>query len=333
MSYTIGIDLGGSKIALGLVGPQDEILARRRIETNADAGLQSVVERIAVEVAALRATLPPGEVVAAVGVGAPGPLNHVKGELLTLVNLPGISNTPFRRVLSERLSLPVALDHDAKAAALGEFHFGAGRARDSMIYIVIGTGVGAAIIYEGALLYGESNSAGESGHMTVDPNGRRCHCGSRGCLEAYAGGPALSRGYAEKTGEHISGDQIAARAQAGEEKALGVFHDAGRALGIAIASLAMTLNIETFVIGGSVSQAGELLLGPARESLKDYSFRAVSARLRVVASALDEDGPILGAAVMARRLPHLKLSAKVCCCQDVSCWIHLSCDGLPTLVG
>ena len=302
MSHVVGIDLGGSKIALGLVSPRDEILARRRIDTDSDAGLQSVVERIAVEVAALRAVLTPDKSLGAVGVGAPGPLNHVTGELLTLVNLPGISNSPFRRVLSERLSLPVALDHDAKVAALGEFHFGAARERDSMIYIVIGTGVGAAIIYQGALLYGESNSAGESGHMTVDPNGRLCHCGSRGCLEAYTGGPALSRQYAAKTGDIISGDEIAARARAGDELALQVFHEAGRALGIAIASLAMTLNIETFVIGGSVAKAGELLLGPAREALLSYAFRAVSARVNVVASRLGEDAPILGAAHMARRL-------------------------------
>lgn len=302
MSHRIGIDLGGSKIALGLVSPADEILARRRIDTNADAGLERVVKRIADEVEALAATLTSEEAVAAVGVGAPGPLDHIKGELLTLVNLPGISNSPFRRVLSERLALPVALDHDAKVAALGEFHFGAGRGRDSMIYIVIGTGVGAAIIYKGALLYGEGNSAGECGHMTVDPRGRPCHCGSRGCLEAYTGGPALSRQYAEMTGDDITGADIAARARSGDAQALQVFTDAGRALGIAIASLAMTLNIETFVIGGSVAKAGDLLLEPARETLPGYAFRAVSERVRVVASELGEDAAILGAAHMARRL-------------------------------
>lgn len=302
MSHRIGIDLGGSKIALGLVSPADEILARRRIDTNAAAGLERVVERIADEVEALAATLTSEEAVAAVGVGAPGPLDHIKGELLTLVNLPGISNSPFRRVLSERLALPVALDHDAKVAALGEFHFGAGRGRDSMIYIVIGTGVGAAIIYQGALLYGEGNSAGECGHMTVDPRGRPCHCGSRGCLEAYTGGPALSRQYAEMTGDDITGADIAARARSGDVQALQVFTDAGRALGIAIASLAMTLNIETFVIGGSVAKAGDLLLEPARETLPGYAFRAVSERVRVVASELGEHAAILGAAHMARRL-------------------------------
>ena len=161
----------------------------------------SVIERIAVEVEALEATLPAGGRVEAVGIGAPGPVDHVSGDLLTLVNLPGISNSPFRRVLQERLSLPVALDHDAKVAALGEFHYGAGRERESMIYIVIGTGVGAAIIYQGELIYGESNSAGESGHMTVDPNGHQCHCGSRGCLETYASGPALAKHYAAAAGE------------------------------------------------------------------------------------------------------------------------------------
>ena len=302
MSATIGIDLGGSKIALGLVAADERILARRRIDTRSDAGLESVLGRIAAEVDALNAELPPGQSAAAIGLGAPGPVDHIRGDLLTLVNLPGISNTPFRQALSQRLGLPVALDHDAKVAALGEFHFGAGRDRDSMIYIVIGTGVGAAIIYAGQLLYGEGNSAGECGHMSVDPNGHRCHCGSRGCLEAYASGPALSRHYAAATGISISGDEIARRAKTGDAAARQVFDEAGRALGIAIATLAMTLNIETFVIGGSVARAGELLLRPARETLPGYAFAAVAARLRVMASALGEDAPILGAAYLARQL-------------------------------
>ena len=301
MSHVIGIDLGGSKIALGLVNPRDEISARRRIDSESEAGLQSVVERIAIEVDALKATLPPEQKVEAVGVGAPGPVDHIHGDLLTLVNLPGISNTPFRRALRERLALPVALDHDAKVAALGEFHFGAGRRRESMIYIVMGTGVGAAIIYQGQLIYGEGNSAGESGHMTVDPKGHPCHCGSRGCLETYTSGPALAKHYAAATGEKVSGAEVTERALAGDETARELLGTAGRALGIAIASLAMTLNIEQFVIGGSVALAGDLLLDAARASLKQYSFKAVSARVQVAASEMGEDAPILGAGWMARQ--------------------------------
>ena len=197
--------------------------------------------------------------------------------------------------------MPVALDHDAKAAALGEFHFGAGRDGDSMIYIVIGTGVGAAIIYQGKLIYGEGNSAGESGHMTVDPKGHPCHCGSRGCLETYASGPALAKHYAAASGQTVTGAEVTKRAMAGDEIALDVLAAAGRALGIAIASLAMTVNIERFVIGGSVAQAGDLLLDAARESLKQYSFKAVSAKVKVSATRLGEDAPILGAAWLARQ--------------------------------
>ena len=302
MSVVVGIDLGGSKIALGLVDAETRILSRRRIDTKSAAGLDNVITRIAEQVDSLRRELPAGQGITALGVGAPGPVDHITGDLLTLVNLPGISNSPFRRVLSQRLGLPVALDHDAKVAALGEFYFGAGKKRESMVYIVIGTGVGAAIIYEGRLIYGESNTAGESGHMTIDPHGPVCHCGSRGCLEAYASGPALSRQYEAATGVALSGGEIAARARDGDPSARAVFQEAGQALGIAIASLAMTLNIETFVIGGSVAKAGDLLLGPARESLKGYSFQAVSARLRVAASKLGEDAPILGAAALARGL-------------------------------
>ena len=303
MSHVIGIDLGGSKIALGLVSSGNAILARRRIDTDSERGLDSVIGRIAHEVNALKSALPPGATVAAVGIGAPGPVDRINGDLLTLVNLPGISNTPFRRALSERLSLPVLLDHDAKVAALGEFHFGAGRARKSMIYIVIGTGVGAAIIYESALIYGEGNSAGESGHMTVDPNGYLCHCGSRGCLETYTSGPALAKHYAAVTGERVTGEEVNRRARAGDAVAQDLLQGAGRALGVAIASLAMTLDIELFVIGGSVSRAGDLLLEPARQSLKGYAFKAVSERVRVAVSLLGEDAPILGAAWLARQLP------------------------------
>lgn len=300
MSHVIGIDLGGSKIALGLVSPRDEIIARRRIDTASDAGLQSVVERIAIKVDALKAELPSEQSAVAVGIGAPGPVDHLSGDLLTLVNLPGISNTPFRRALQEGLALPVALDHDAKVAALGEFHYGAGRGRQSMIYIVMGTGVGAAIIYQGQLIYGESNSAGESGHMTVDPNGHQCHCGSRGCLETYTSGPALAKHYAVATGEKITGAEVTERALAGDEAARTLLRRAGWALGVAIAALAMTLNIELFVIGGSVALAGDLLLDAARASLKQYSFKAVSARVQVAASEMGEDAPMLGAAWLAR---------------------------------
>lgn len=302
MSWVIGIDLGGTKIASGLVSPDNVIVAQSRIETNADDGLDVVIQRIAEQVETLKQKLPDGESLTGVGICTPGPVDHITGDLLTLINLPGISNTPFRRALEDKLGIPVRLDHDAKVAALGEFHYGIGRERDSMIYVVIGTGVGAAIIYEGNLLYGESNTAGESGHMTVNPDGHRCHCGSRGCLETYTSGPWLERHYAELSGEHISGAEITSRAIDGDENALTILTQAGRALGIAVASMAMMINVEMFVIGGSVSGAGDLLLNPARQSAKDYSFQAVSEKIKIEQSSLGDSAPILGCAWMARQL-------------------------------
>ena len=303
MSWVVGIDLGGSKIALGLVSPADEIVSRSRIDTRADEGLEAVIERIAAQINRLKQDLPAAERMASVGICTPGPVDPVSGDLHTLVNLPGISNTPFRRRLQARLGLPVKLDHDAKAAALGEFYYGAGRERGSMIYLVIGTGVGAAIIYEGRLIYGEGNSAGETGHMTVDPGGHLCHCGSRGCLETYTSGPWLARHYAQASGnETAAGAEVTRRAIAGDSIAIQVLNQAGHALGIAVASMAMMVNIEQFVIGGSVAGAGELLLAAARESLPRYAFQAVSAKVKIISSKLGEDAPLLGSAWMARQL-------------------------------
>ncbi|NUQ05348.1 MAG: ROK family protein [Anaerolineae bacterium] len=193
MSWVIGIDLGGTKTAVGLVSPENQVVGQRRIATHEEEGPASIVERIAGQIADLEREH--GQKAEAVGICCPGPVDHRSGSLLTLVNLPGLSNTPLRRLLADRLGLPVRLDHDAKAAALGEFHYGAGRGRGSMVYVVIGTGVGAAIILDGKLHYGESNTAGEVGHITVDRHGDLCACGSRGCMETYTSGPWLARRY------------------------------------------------------------------------------------------------------------------------------------------
>ncbi len=307
-NWVIGIDLGGTKTALGLISPDNRVVAHRRMPTDADQGPQAVVERIARLVAELESELPAGEKVAALGICTPGPVDHVSGTLLTLVNLPGLSNTPLRQLLAERLNLPVRLDHDAKAAALGEFYYGAGRGRNSMVYVVIGTGVGGAIIIDGQLYYGERNSSGEVGHMTVNPQGEACHCGSRGCLEVYTSGPRLVHRYQQACAgqppalnqEPITGERIAHLASHGDPIAAKIMNEAGEALGIAVASMAMMLNIELYVIGGSVSKAGDLLLEPARGTAPRYCVRAVGARVQIVASALGDDGPILGSGWLAR---------------------------------
>ncbi|MCD6287446.1 MAG: ROK family protein [Anaerolineae bacterium] len=314
--WVIGVDLGGTKIALGLIDPQDRIVTQQRIATAAEEGPVTTVARIAVAVEVLSRHLPAGASVDALGICTPGPVNHVTGMLIDPPNLPGLHNAPLRDTLSARLGIPVCLEHDAKAAALGEFHYGAGRGERSMVYIVVGTGVGSAIILDGHLYRGAHNSAGEIGHTMFDPDGDLCACGSRGCVETHLAGPWLARRYkrarrcepalgravsAPEGDTTITGEGVARRAQNGDKLAQQVMTGAGKALGVAVATMAMVLDVDFYVIGGSVSKAGELLLAPARETMPHHCYKSVGRRVRIVASELGDDGPILGCGWLARQ--------------------------------
>ncbi|GAB4181490.1 MAG: ROK family protein [Roseiflexaceae bacterium] len=301
-AWTVGIDLGRTKIAMGLIDPDGRIVARRRIATQAEQGAQAVVARIAAEVESFGQDLPPGDAVQAVGICTPGPVDYAAGMILDVHEMVGLQQTPLRAMLADRLGVPVSLDHDAKSAAVGEFRSGAGRGHASMVYLVIGTGVGAAMILDGQVLRGQRNLAGEVGHITINRDGELCPCGSRGCVETYLSGPWLARRYIHRQihiGQRldpatVSGELVTARAQQGDPTALQVLHEAGEALGTAIATMAMILDIELYVIGGSVAKAGDLLLGPARVAIRTYAFPSVGPRVRIVASQMGDDAPILG---------------------------------------
>jgi glucokinase len=312
-AWVVGVDLGGTKIELGLIDPQNEIVARKKIATEAEKGPEAAVERIAAVVEAFAQYLPESKSIASLGICCPGPLDHITGVLINPTNLPKFYNVPLRKMLSDRLLMPVSMEHDAKAAGLGEFYYGAGRDEHSMVFMVIGTGVGAAIILDGQLIRGVKNFAGEVGHATVDRNGETCACGSRGCLETYTSGPWLARRYQrllEREGKSLSdgvnvpitGETVASRAREGDILARRIMDEAGEALGIAVATMAMTLDIELYVFGGSVPKCGDVLLEPARRTVPKYSFRTVSPRVRLVVSELGDDGPILGCGWLARQI-------------------------------
>ncbi len=309
-TFVAGIDLGGTKIEVGLIAPDNCIVARKRFPTEDQRGPASVVERIAACIDELRAQLPGGERVAAAGVCTPGPVDHAAGVLLDPPNVPGLHHTPLAALLSARLGVPVRIDHDAKATGLGEYHYGAGRGERSMVYMIVGTGVGIAIVADGEIYRGQHNSAGEFGHTTMDRVGAVCSCGSRGCVETFMSGPWLARRYAAaQRGETptlgtvttLGGQQIAELASQGDPLALRVITDAGEALGAAVATLAMTLDIAYYVIGGSVAHCGELLLAPARRTVPHYAFKSVAERVRIVGNQLDTDGALLGCAWLARQ--------------------------------
>jgi glucokinase len=307
-NWVVGIDLGATKIALGLIDPADRIVAYRRIPTNAVAGPGSAVERIGQSVRELEQELPQGQQIAALGICSPGPLDHQRGVILDPPNLTGWRDVPFRQMLNEHLGLPIQLEHDAKAAALGEFYYGAGQGEQSMVYIVVGTGVGAAFIIDGQLYRGMHNLAGEVGGMTIERHGEPYRSGVRGCVQSFTCGPDLARHY-QRLQRHagpngpspVSGERVAQWAEQGDSVARQVMQQAGEALGVTVASLAMVLDIELYVIGGSVVKAGELLLAPARQTVPDYAFQSIASYVRIKAARLGDDGPILGCGWLARQ--------------------------------
>lgn len=317
--WVIGVDLGGTKIEVGLVSPDNRIVGRTRIPTDPGAGPESVVRRIAEKVSTLTALLPARARIAALGLCSPGPVDHEAGTLLDPPNLGGLHYAPLQRMLSERLGIPVCIDHDAKATGLGEYHYGAGKGERSMAYVIVGTGVGSAIILNGQVLRGQNNIAGEIGHIPLDRNGEVCSCGSRGCVETFISGPWLARRYERKLeaaaelqrqGEPAYGYapaliqrtavDVVNLALQGDLLAREVMDEAGSALGAAVATLAMVLDLDLFVVGGSVVKSGDLLLEPARRAVPQHCYRSVGCGVRIVATELGDDGPLLGCAWMAR---------------------------------
>lgn len=300
-SWYIGVDLGGTSIKCGLISPANEIVERTFGPTLALEGPAQAADRIAQNVRALMTHVPQGEHIDGIGVCSPGPLDHKTGVLSEPPNL-GWKNVPFAEMLSERLDLPVTLEHDAKAAALGEYHFGAGRGSEAMALIIVGTGVSAGIIINGELYRGVHDYAGELGHITVDVDGPVCRCGSNGCVEVFAAGPGIISAYEYAAHTRVeSAKAIAQAAHNRDEIALRVFERAGRALGAGMGTLAMLMDISTFVMFGGVVSAGELLLAPARHALKHYTYKSVGARARIVIGTLGNDAGILGAAYAAHR--------------------------------
>lgn len=298
-SWRIGVDLGGTSFKCGLVSPDNKIVARNQAPTNALQGPEQAADRIGENVRALLSQVPAAAQVAAVGICSPGPLDHTTGVLIEPPNL-GWRNVAFAEMVSTRLGMPVTLEHDAKAAALGEYHFGAGRGSEAMALIIVGTGIAAGIIVNGKLYRGVHDSAGELGHITVDVAGPICRCGSNGCIETYAAGPGILAAYEYAAHTHVeSPDDIVRAAQNGDEIARRVFERAGTALGAGLGTLAMLLDISTFVMFGGVTAAGDWILEPTRKALAHYSYKSVSARARIVMAELGNDAGILGAAYAA----------------------------------
>lgn len=309
--HAIGIDIGGTKIAGGLVAEDGTIVRQERRPTPAGDGA-AIIGAVVEVVESLRS----GEQVAGVGVAAPGFIDAAQSTVYYTPNIPWRSE-PLRADLSARLpGLDITIDNDANAAGWAEYRFGAGRGRRDMTLLTIGTGVGGAIVTDGRLLRGGFGAAAEIGHMRVVPGGLPCGCGQRGCIEQYGSGRALLRIANEIADQRGIGQALAAaRAEHGEldghhvyelivaedPGALFALRELGGWLGQAAASLSAVLDPELFVFGGGVAAAGELLLEPIREAyLAHLPARGFHPEPEFATAELVNDAGVVGAADLAR---------------------------------
>jgi glucokinase len=312
VSLAIGIDIGGTKVAAGVVDENGKVLttARRRTPSRDPGHISDVVVEI---VAQLQAKYD----VSAIGIGAAGYVDSARSTVLFAANLVW-RNYPIREDLEGRLDLPVIVENDANAAAWGEFRFGAGERLEDLVVLTIGTGIGCGLIHGGELYRGRFGIAGEPGHMRVVPGGRLCGCGNRGCLEQYCSGTALVRAARELAVERpadavrlldlaggdlatIDGPVVTKAAQEGDPAAVDCFDEIGRWLGQGLADMSALIDPARYVIGGGVAEAGDLLLSAGRETYAAViSGRGYRPLADVVPATLGEKAGLIGAADLAR---------------------------------
>jgi glucokinase len=284
----IGVDLGGTKMLLGVLDDDSKVLWESR-EPSAGHSEDELVEMLVREVGKARAARPQ---VGSIGLGIPATINHDEGIAISAVNLP-LDNLPIREIAGERTGLPVTVDNDANVAALAEHLYGAARGAQNAVMLTIGTGIGGGLIIDGEVYRGATGAGAELGHTVIDMDGPRCqgNCPGRGCVEALASGTALGRE------GRLAAEREAALAS--DRTAVGVFELVGQRLGVALTSFANTFEPEVFVIGGGVIAAGDLLLDPARRELEERALPPMK-HIPVVAAELGEDAGMIGAAAMAR---------------------------------
>ncbi len=324
MNHFIGVDLGGTNLRAALVDTSSGAYTHlTSIETLAREGHDAVMVRMAdlIERVVMASGLSKDQI-GGIGIGVPGVLDLERGLTVFLPNLPGTwPNVPLRDTIDDRVGLPVVLLNDVRLMTLAEWKFGAGRGVETIACFAIGTGIGGGLVINGQLHLGIGGTGGELGHQTIDFNGPVCGCGNRGCLEAFASGPAITalgaravmQGLTTRLGELIDYDLnrltphvIYDAACAGDALAKDIFEQAGFYIGVAAANVIVAIGPRKVVIGGGVAQAGNLLLDPIRRTVRDRVRVMPIEQVEIVPAELGPNAGLIGAALWARQVvvPH-----------------------------
>jgi glucokinase len=296
-----GVDVGGTTIKAALFDSDGLEYASSKRPTPKHLGPDAVVATIIEAIVELRAQVPEAARLQAVGLVVPGIVDVEQGIAVYATNI-GWDALPLRQIVAEAIGLPVALDHDVRAAGLAELELGAGRGLQDVLYVALGTGVAAAVITKGQVLTGATGRAGELGHLPVFPEGEWCTCGQRGCTETYASAASVSRRYSATSGSsEVPAEEVLSRAAAGDPIAERIFHDAVTALGRALVHYVLLMDPELILIGGGMAASGGMLLHPlAREVQAGLAWRPAPT---ISIGRFTGDAGRRGAGLLAWRLP------------------------------
>jgi glucokinase len=303
----VGVDVGGTKIAAGVVTPGGRVLAEARYPTPHSSGklLETMIRAIK--------EVMEGQDVGGVCLGVPGFILAQENKVVFSPNLHAVEGISLKERVGVELGVPLTVENDASAAAWGEFRFGSGSEVDHLVFLTLGTGIGGGVISHGVLLRGAQGSGGELGHVTVHATGPRCACGNRGCLEALASGTSIgrrARGAAIENPDsalgriasrrRLLGEDVTELARKGDRMALSVLEETGRWLGIGLAGYVNIFNPEVVAVGGGVMEAGDLILASARREVRLRARPPSRDVAEVQVATLGPQSGVLGAAALAR---------------------------------
>lgn len=314
--YVVGVDLGGTNIVSLLMTGKGEIVARDTRPTLAKEGKDRILSRI---VDSVKRILEEGQTkvgissksIIGLGIGSPGPLSIKKGLVHFTPNLPGWTNVPLVDILSDKLALPIFLENDANAAALGEWWRGAGKDVDNLVLLTLGTGIGGGIIIQGEVLHGAWDTAAEIGHMIIHEGGLICGCGKKGCLEAYAsatgvikrtlaaireGRKSILADAVKNRWENITCELVYKAAEKGDSLSRWIVEETAKYLGIGVASIVNVLNPEIVILSGGMIAAGTLIFKPVRKYARENALAAAIEGVEIVPAALSGNSGAVGAA-------------------------------------
>ena len=307
----LGFDIGGTKSIVGVADESGRVLAMRRLETRGALGPAQALDRM--KAAAHDVVEEAGVRVDVIGIGCGGPLDRRSGTLYTVPNLPGWEGICLTGEFGGEFGVPAYLENDANAAAMGEHLFGAGKGVDDFVFLIVGTGIGGGIIANGRIYRGYGENAGEIGHHKIAPDGPRCPCGDRGCLESLASGTSIARIAREGLADHpdtilrqwtsspeeVTAEMVARAAAGGDEFASDVWSQCMRNLGIGVANVVNILNPKLVILGGGVTKAGEMLFEPVRTVVKERAMPALAADVEIVPAANGDLMGLMGAFAVA----------------------------------